>query len=270
MEAARGKYVYFLDADDLLTEPALEELYNVAENFNADVVHVERTFTFAEEGDIRITAVPIPFQTGEFVKEPTLETSDIGERMTGFAQKRYLWWACNKLFRRQFLVDNKIKFPAVSTFEDMVFAFMCLVTAKNYVRVPFMSYMYRFREDSLSHKARYPIDSMLMMIKVVSTLDSFMSDKKFFRDNPQYRHMILDFFLQERLEVIAKGFFVYNDVSPAEAFDFLRDKIFSLNPQDNVALTSCLFVTASILKLFSIQQEEIIDDLKRQLSTLQK
>ena len=89
MEAARGKYVYFLDADDLLTETALEELYNVAENFNADVVHAEKTFAFFDEDGISC-AEPISFQTGEFVTAPTLETFDLEKRVTDFIGKRYL------------------------------------------------------------------------------------------------------------------------------------------------------------------------------------
>ncbi|MBQ6297084.1 MAG: glycosyltransferase [Selenomonadaceae bacterium] len=265
LNKAHGKYVYFLDADDLLTETALEELFNVAENFDADVVHVEKYIVFKGEA-----AEVQSFQTGEFVTEPTLETFDIGERVTSFIQKRYVWWACNKLFRRQFLADNKIRFPEVSVFEDMALTFECLVAAKNYVRVPFVSYMYRIRDDSLSHQGRAPIDSCRTAIKIVSALDNFMSGKKFFRANPRYRYSILDFFLQERLEVIAKKFFVYDDSSPDEVFNIFRDKVFSVNPQENIALTSYLFVTASVLKLFSTQQEAEIAKLNHQLSALKK
>ena len=267
LSKARGKYVYFLDADDLLSKTALEELYNVAESFNADVVCTEKYIALKGE-----TAKFESFWTDNsaFVKEPTLETFDIGERVRLFTQERYLWQAWGKLFRRQFLLDHKIKFPEVDTFEDMVFNFMCVVTAKNYVRVPFVSYCYRIRDDSSAHKNRDPIESMLTVIKIVSALDNFMSGKNFFRTNPQYRYTVFDFFLQERLEVIAKKFFVSNSVSPADLFNFLNEKVFSANPQGNIALTSYLFITASILKLFSTQQEEISDDLKRQLAALQK
>ena len=143
LEAARGKYVYFLDSDDLLNETALEELFGVAEKFHADVVHAEKCIAFTDAGG-QLQAEVVSNQTGKFVTEPTLETFDIAQRVTDFSRKRFLWWACNKLFRRKFLVDNKIKFPAVSTFEDFVFAFECLVAAKNYVRVPFVSYIIAF------------------------------------------------------------------------------------------------------------------------------
>ena len=248
MEAARGKYVYFLDADDLLSETALEELCNVAENFNADVVHAEKTFAFFDEDGISC-AEPISFQTGEFVTAPTLETFDLEKRVTDFVNKRYLWWACNKLFRRQFLLDNKIKFSAIKTFEDFVFTFMCLVAAKNYVRVPFVNYYYRVRKNSLSHESRDAVELSTIMIKVVGELDNFMNGRKFFRENYQCRYALLDFFIRERLEVIAKNFFVTSKLEPAEVFDFFREKIFSAMQNDNAALTSYLFVAAALSSL---------------------
>ena len=248
LEAARGKYIYFLDSDDLLSETALEELYNVAENFNADVVHSEKCFAFVAEGG-EIDAKILSTQTGEFVTAPTLETFDIAERVTGFTKKRFLWWACNKLFRRQFLTDNKIKFPLVKNFEDFVFAFMCVVTAKNYVRVPFVSYYYRVRKNSLSHEARDAVEMSQTMIKVVNELDNFMNSRKFFRENFQCRYELLDFFIRERLEVIAENFFVMSKLEPAEVFDFFRDKIFSVKSNENAALTAYLFVNAALNQL---------------------
>lgn len=189
LEAARGKYVCFLDSDDMLSENAPEDFFNVAEIFNADVVHSEKCIAFADE-----QAEVVSIQTGKFVTEPTLETFDIAQRVTDFTRKRFLWWACNKLFRRKFLVDKKIKFPAVSTFEDFVFAFECLVAAKNYVRVPFVSYHYRVRGDSLSHEPCDAVKISVTMIKIVAVLDEFMDGRKFFVDNPQYRYELLNFF----------------------------------------------------------------------------
>ena len=241
LDAASGKYVYFLDSDDLLSETALEDFYSVAEKFNADVVHSEKCFAFvAEDGEIDAKISSI--QTGEFVTAPTLETFDIGKRVNDFVAKKFLWQAWGKLYRRQFLVDNKIRFSAMSTYEDFVFVFMCVV----YVRVPFVDCYYRVRENSLSHASIDSIEMSKVMIAVVNALDKFMDGKKFFRENFQCRYAVLDFFIQLRLEVIAKGFFVISDIDPAMVFNFFRAKIFSAESNDNAALTAYLFVNAAL------------------------
>ena len=263
LDMVRGKYVYFLDSDDLLSKTAFEELYTVAEKFNADVVHSDKYFTFDDEKGLS-SAKSETFQRSEFVTEPTLITDDIGERITGFVQRKYLWWACNKLFRRQFLRDNKIKFPATKSWEDFIFIFSCLVSAKNYVRVPFVSYYYRFREDSMSRNAGNIIEISKRAFVVCSALDKVMESKTFFRDNPQYRYAVLDFFIKDRLSVTSKYLFADN-ASPAAVFDFFYKNIFSFNPQDNVALTAYLFVMVNALTLYSKQQATEIKLLKKKL-----
>ena len=268
-DMARGKYVYFLDSDDLLTETALEELYNVAEKFDADVVHVEKSFAFLNDYGIK-DVEPSSFQEGEFVTEPTLETFDIGERVEDFTKKRYIWWACNKLFRRKFLRDNKITFPAIKSFEDFVFVFKCLIAAKNYVRVPFVSYYYRIRNDSLSHETIDGVRFMNDIIGVIKSTDDFMNGKKFLVDNPQYKYMLADFFMQERLEVFSKSFILNGKYTIGEIYNFLCKEIFSRRPQDTVALTAYLFVTANIFKSFLNQQEAEIYKLHNQISELKK
>lgn len=247
MTEARGKYVYFLDSDDLLTETALEELYDVAERFHADVVHPERILAlFKKSGELCAEAVS--FQEGGFVTKPTLETFDIGKRMTDFVQRQFVWWACSKLFRRQFLVDNRINFPATQSYEDFIFVLKCLIAARNYVRVPFVSYCYRLRDESLSHKDYDVVDFSTNTLEVFRVLDDFMSGEKFFRDNPQYKYPLLDFFMEGQLSMTSEGFFVKNNLEPADVFNYFRERIFSVNPQDNVALTAYLFVAANVFK----------------------
>lgn len=44
IEVSRGEYIFNMDADDLVTPTALEELYAQAKNFDADVVHCEKYY----------------------------------------------------------------------------------------------------------------------------------------------------------------------------------------------------------------------------------
>lgn len=265
LREACGKYVYFLDSDDLLSETALEELCACAESFNADVVHSEKCLAFSEEGG-KICAEPVSFQTGEFVTEPTLETFDISKRIEGFIRKRFIWWGCNKLFRRKLLVDNEITFPALKRYEDFIFVLKCLVAAQNYVRVPYVNYFYRLREDSMSHKVYNAVELSKDLMEIFCLLNEFMNDNKFFRENPQYKYPLLDFFIEGQLELISEGLFIRSNLDPADVFNFFREKIFTANPEDNVALTAYLFVATNIFKLYTKQQAMEIDKLKRKLS----
>ncbi len=266
--ATKGEYIYFLDSDDFIDKTALEDLYKVAKEFDADVVHVEKYFPFAEADNMRDYEAH-SFQEGGFVDKPTLETFDIGQRVIDFTQKKYLWWGCNKLLRRKMLVDNKIKFPQMTSFEDLVFAYMCLISAKNYVRVPFVSYYYRVRKNSLSHDARSVVEVIANMTKAIAALDDFMIHRKFFIDNPKIRYSMIEFFTQWRLDATVKFNFYSGGPNLEELFVMYYDGVFSKKPGENAALTTWLFVATNLYKLHIQNLEKQVAELKEQLAKFQ-
>ena len=245
LNMARGKYVYFIDSDDFIAPDTLENLYAVAEKFDADVVHAEKYFVFQDGADkCELTS----YQTGEFVSEPTLETFDIGQRVEGFAQRRFIWSIWSKFFRLKFLRENKITFPATKVWEDFIFTFECLVAAKSYVRVPNVFYYYRRREGSITNVAPDAARFMDNIIGVVKSLNDFMSGRKFFEENPQYKFMPTDFFIQYNLNALSK-FFLDSKQGVGGLHDFLCKEVFAHRPQDIAALTSYLFVSACLSKI---------------------
>ena len=252
LNTARGKYITFVDSDDFLDDNALEKLFNAAEKFDAEVVHVEKCFTL-KDGEVSVESTQ-----ENFVEVPTLETDDIGQRVIDFTNKKYMWWACNKLFRRDFLIKNNIKFAAMTTYEDLIFTFQCVAGAKNYLRIPDNFYHYRIRRDSLSRKSTDGIEIAKNLIEAVIVLDKFMSARKFFIDNPKYRYAVLDFFVPNQLEKVAHNLMVFNNFTAAEVYAFFAKEIFSVKPNENVALTSYLFTTAGLFKLMidSLQGKE--------------
>ena len=52
LKLARSKYIQFLDADDFLLGSALETLYNVAEEYDADVVHIRSYYRVNKPNDV--------------------------------------------------------------------------------------------------------------------------------------------------------------------------------------------------------------------------
>ena len=267
LSEARGKYVFFMDSDDILSKTALEDFYRVAENFDADVVHSEKCLAFPDGKNIS-SAELTSFQKSPFVTKPTLETFDIAERVIGFINEQFVWWPWDKLYRRKFLLDNAITFPPLRRFEDFVFILRCVIDAKNYVRVPFVNYFYRVREGSTSHKSYDAVTYAEDLMEVFTVLDELMSNTKFFRDNPQYQYRLLEFFSGGQLNELSKGLFGKSDLPPDMLYSFFRDKLFARDPQDNVALTAYLFVAVNLLTLRTNRQAVAIDEVKKQLEAL--
>lgn len=265
MASAKGKYIIFLDSDDFLTETALEEFYTAAEATDADVVHGEKYYEYIEEEDKVIVKT---FQKPPYAEEPTVDTYDIGERLVKFVRWQTLWWACNKLFRREFLVKNNIQFPHITAWEDLVFAFSCILRAKNYVRVPNVIYFYRIRKDSLSHKGRDAFEMTSNLIGSMKALDKAMEKTEFLVNNPDYRYLFVDWYVQGRLRTICQGIYNFDKLQPFQINDVYRKRFFSTNLSDQSALYSYFFTIATYNKRLLETKDKQIVELKKQIEQL--
>lgn len=268
LEQARGKYIAFVDNDDFLEAKALEIFYNVAEKFDAEVVHAERIFLHPEKNGKMTTHIG-GIQRSDFVTEPTLEPFDLAARINKFIQHQTHWWVWNRLYRRDFLIEHQIKFPDMQSFEDLIFSFYCLVEAKKFVRIPDLLYHWRTLENSNSHKTLDGVTFVKRLTTVVRFLDNFMLGKEFFISNPSFRYAALDFFVKHRLQVFGDGMFVKLHEDPGKIYALLYDQNFSKNPQENIALTSCLFIDAARYEILIQEQQKQIEELKKQLAKFQ-
>ena len=266
MNVAKGKYIIFLDSDDYFSKTALEEFYNAAEETDADIIHGEKYFEYLEAEDKTVIKT---FQKPPFVEKPTLDTEDIGQRLINFVTYKTLWWACNKLFRRDFLVKNKIQFPHITAWEDLVFAFTCVVRAKNYVRVPNVIYNYRIRQGSLSHKGRDAFEMMTNLIGSMKAMDKVMEDNEFLAKHPEYRYMFIDWYVQGRLRTINQGIYDMDKFKLFQIYNIFRKKFFSTNTADQVALYSYFFTQTTFNKRLLESKNKEIAELKKQIADLQ-
>ena len=263
---AKGKYIYFLDSDDFLDSNALEDFYKVAEEFNADVVHAEGYFTHIDDSEENDEFESI--QSGELVKIPTLETLDVGKRIEDFINKRYLWWGCNKLFRRDLILKNKIKFSSMTLFEDLFFTFKSVICAKNYVRVPFVSYHYRIREGSLSRNSPLSGQHIRNFIDALDSIDAFMNKQEVFIRNAQYKYSVLDFLVQLYLDATSKNLFIDSNLELTEIYNFLYREVFSVNSSKGATFNSFSFMLMNIYRILVNQQAMEINQLKKIIAEL--
>ena len=153
---SRGEYLLIIDNDDAITPTALEELYSVAKDFDADVVACERYYEvpdqFWNDAEFRKQLQPLNWRTGSFVDKPAFLTNDILERLQLLNPRYLLWNVWSKLIRRDLILKNEFGFSD-TIIDDMVFTICLLCTAKKYILVPNVINYYRVREGSVSYNS---------------------------------------------------------------------------------------------------------------------
>ena len=250
IKAAKGKYIIFLDSDDMFVDTALEELIAIAEATQADVLHANQFITAKNSEDFT-TDTQVELDSWEDfppVKKVVTVSSDLKERVKAFSAKAFIWSCWNKLFRRDFLISNKIEFATITYSEDMPFCFKALCLAKKYVRVPNVFYMYRYRQGSIQHRSVTAEQLIKMYLEVLvegtKVFDDFMSRVAFFNeeDNLEYRYMVLDFFIREHLGYFEEVYQKY----PVHLIDYLvREKLTPIFGH-NAAFISYIFNAANL------------------------
>ena len=256
IQIACGQYVCFLDSDDLLTETALEELTTLAENFQADVVHTDTFFMLNEDNALELCRE----QTLPPLSAPTFETQDLSKRIVNWINRGYNWESVTMFCKRIFLAANQINFPRLTTYEDMIFSFAVLCRAEKFLRVPNVTYVYRQRADSLSHKQMPAAEAFHKWLRVLNDglneFANFMASEKFFAENPDHRYAVLNFFFKE-LSIIFTP--LYGD-NPQFAFDDFIKKEFHA---EDAELVAQLFNTVHVQRL-------ALADMRQELAKFQK
>lgn len=178
IDAACGDYVYFLDSDDWISDDCIERLTQPLslEQYDFVVGHYERdgkdSFVSCAEGEYYrkgLTAI------GRSRKKSKSKSSVIPVS------------ACNKLFRKSFLIDNQLFFEVGKVYEDSILWFDLVCVERRYYVVNSITYHYRRRENSITtHKDQYA--KMVDCIGLLQSLRDRVKQDKYKKLNGIYNH----------------------------------------------------------------------------------
>ena len=248
LEHARGKYVYFVDSDDLIIDDTLETLYNFAENYQAQIVYMEKGFHCGEE-IVPQTLTEVSWNPPQFISSaPQFEDKDIFGRIDRVSKRSIAVTTCTKFLRRDFLIDNAIKFPNLKPAEDVIWTIKLICSAKKILRVQNPLYVYRINNNSVTGKKRSPEQKLAFwlnsLVKGMTFLEEFMREQDFFEENPACRLQIMHFFAKIQFDFMEEAF---QSLKPYEIYEiFQRD----LSNMENVplALISYLLITNNLYR----------------------
>lgn len=143
--AARGEYICFIDADDLMTKNALEDMYNLALKKNSDLIIANHKIL--ENNSLKESYFQKKFPNTFFeCKEVSLKYNP---------ELLFNLYICSKLIKKDLLISENL-FPLdIHYAEDQVTMINCLEKAKKIFILPKIIYIYRndFENDSATNKA---------------------------------------------------------------------------------------------------------------------
>lgn len=169
IEAARGEYLAFCDADDEMERDAVSSLLEkipladvVAGGMSFDVIDEKREIVSSLA---RRAAIPLSVQGVE-----------LGEFFESLWDNNYLQSCCSKLFSADFLRQSRVQFDeSLSSYEDLTFVLDCLAHGASFAAVPDICYRY-LRSASGSNSTRFKPDMTDQMERVSERVVSFYEE----------------------------------------------------------------------------------------------
>ena len=180
LDNASGKYITFVDSDDLVHKDYLQYLINEELKNNSDLIvcgFIERKIT----PDNKISDKKKIYKSNEFIKINNMKNTILDFADSGLLNP--LW---NKLYKRSIIFENNIRFKEdVKTGEDFIFNLQYITFIKNITFVDRCLYYY-IRRNNNSITYQYIDDMYYKGVKIHEILECFLNKMNFYNDKNIY------------------------------------------------------------------------------------
>lgn len=185
IQEAAGKWVFFADADDLLSDYFVKTALRFCESDKDIIIHNRLKFTTQkqEETPCEIKElIDLPENAGRDLSISCLCLDPTLARQFGLSKYAFYHAAWGMLYRKEFLTKNNLLFPAgQKKAQDSVFNTTVYFCAKKIAYLPYYMYYYRTNPGGITQ--RYSADYPQMAKSLLGHLDKqletlFSNDKK--------------------------------------------------------------------------------------------
>ena len=184
-----GKYFVILHNDDIYLPETLEKLFNAAEKYSADVVHMS-SFFITDENAVKLRKTS---KERRAVNEVTVIPADINSRFIEWLDGGTFTDLQYNIFRRQFIFDNE-KILVNNRTDTFLFTLICLMKAKTFVKIPDALVIRRDWSKSQSNDKNAAIykfeKSIPIKLELFACVDEFINECDFLKNNFELQYLV--------------------------------------------------------------------------------
>lgn len=207
---AKGDYITFLDADDIFEEEMLQSAYTAAEKDDVDIVIYEGMHVPSEQVYVKRSVRRNECFIGKYCMVPfsVRECEPI----------EFMNWAdspCNKLYKKSFIMSNKLEFQSLPNSNDVYFVEMALLLAEKIIALNDRRVMVYLRDHDGPSRISFDRNPMCTY-QAMEKIGKELIKRKIFSDIFQYYYCRLFYELRTSLRSTKKS------ESARNFYDFLQ------------------------------------------------
>ncbi len=186
IEAANGKYLLFVDADDSIAPSTVKRVYDEANEDCLDILGFRLEMILETDFESKKSILGCSIEKNEVIDGKTLFSSCIKNGTTFLS-------ACTFIYRRDFIMKNSIRFKEGILHEDNLFCIECMMNAGRVRLIKDSLYLYKKRMNSTTTSS----DNYTLRVESYCVILSQLLDYIKTCENEDFRQALETFIRQE-------------------------------------------------------------------------